>query len=782
MRAFSPFRLPPISTPASKQSSAVEKQFSCSSGALAWYITVVLTLCANAWSADSVEVRAVDGAPTLVVDGQPIPAHMFFNATSDRKLIADSLAKSFADAGIHLHQFDVKIDWREDFDKLDPATEATRHAGIGTRLRALAKLDPEALVLLRVQLSAPQTWAEDHPDEILTYQDGTRIFHSKWNSCHSYASKMWRKEAGERLAALIEHLQRSGLEKHVLGYMLFAGWSGEWNFYKQNRGDLSDKRYTALSNMTIDHSPAMRTAFREFLHRKYNTDDLLRKAWHSDSATLASAEPPTEEQVLALLPKQLNDPTTCANVSDYFECNSQQVTDSLLHFSRVAKKTSPRRIAGAFFGEFMYAHIGGTRARQRAGHADFDRVMASRDIDFICSPQSYQSRSLGGHSPSMCLVGSARLHGKLVWYEFDQPTHLALHPPEKTIVPNSDVPQNLAETRALMRRGFGYVLANRIGLWWWDQAGRWGKAVEGGVWYKSDEVRAEFALYQRIWKRALQAPQVLPRPEIAVIYDPRQCFFQQSSWRDLSYDLIHRQLDALGKMGAPYDIYSLADVDAGELDGYKLYIMWNAFHLTDPQATTLKRLTRREGVTTLWFYAPGYLSPGGLVPARVSDLTGMGVTQVENLSSFEMEPTQALDPGGDHSLPFGRSKPILPAWQGSDGKVLATYKDTTIPAAAMIARDGWRSFYFASAPLPAWVLHRVAALAGCHQYVDGDDVVYVAQSHIVIHTAKPGRHVLRLPGELKVKDSATGQILSERTRRIELTCDGPTTWLLEVSR
>ncbi len=722
----------------------------------------------------------MDGEPTLVVDGRPIPAHMFFNATWDRKLVADSLAQSFADAGIHLHQFDTSMDWREDFDKLNPAGEAAQYAGLDARLRALARLDPNVLVLLRVHLYAPQTWADAHPDEILTYQDGTRIFHSKWNACHSYASKVWRREAGKRLAALIRHLQRAGLEKHVLGYLLFAGWSGEWNFYRQKRGDLPGKRYAALSNMAVDHSPAMAAAFREFLRRKYGTDERLRQAWRSEEVTLASATPPTEELVRALLPNQLNDPTACAIASDYFECNAQQVADSLLHFARVAKQASPRRITGAFFGEFMFSHIGGSRARQRTGHADFDRVMASRDIDFLCSPQSYQSRRLGGHSPSMCLVGSARLHGKLVWYEFDQPTHLAPKPPGKAQVPNRNVPQNLAETRALMRRGFGYALTNGLGLWWWDQAGRWGKAVEGGVWYKSDDVRAEFALYQRIWRRALQAPRVLPRPEIAVIYDPRQCFFQQSSWRDLSYDLIFRQLDALGKMGASYDIYSLADADA--LDGYKLYIVWNAFALTDAQAATLKRLTRRPGVTTLWFYAPGYLSPRGLVPARVSDLTGMSVAKVENLSSFQMEPTQALDPGGVHPVPFGRAKPVAPAWQVTGGEALAIYQGTTTPAAAMVARDGWRSFYFASAPLPSWVLRRVAAAAGCHQYVDGDDIVYVGRSHIVVHTAKPGRHVLRLPRELRVTDAATGRRLSDRTRRIELTCGRPTTWLLEVAR
>ena len=758
-----------------------------------------LALCGAVWAADSVEVRTVGGTPALLVDGRAVPAHMLFNATWDRILVADSLAKAFRDAGIHLHQFDASMDWSDDFEGLDPATEAKQYRGLDERIRALAQMDPDVLVLLRTHLYARQTWAEAHPDEILTYQDGTKIFHSKWNACHSYASVLWRREAGRRLAALIQHLQRSGLEKHVLGYLLFAGWSGEWNFYRQHRGELPGKRFAELSNMTVDHSPAMAAAFRGFLRKKYGTDEGLQRAWQSDAASLAQAAPPTEEQVRAALPNQLNAGGGCCVASDYFECNAQQVGDALLHFARVAKAASPRRITGAFFGEYMFAHIGGNRTAQRSGHAELDRVLASPDLDFLCSPQAYQSRGLGGHSPSMCLVDSARLHGKLVWYEFDQPTHLAPKPPDEAPVPNCDVPQNLAETRALMRRGFGYGLTKGLGIWWWDQAGRWGKAVEGGVWYRSDEVRAEFALFQRIWLRTLRAPRVLPRPEIAVLYDPRQCFFQQPSWRDLSYDLIYRQLDALGKMGASYDVYSLGD--AGQIQGYKLYIVWNAFGLTPAQATVLTQLTHREGVTTLWFYAPGYLDPtgrsswspdhdtmvrsGGRAEQRAqrcAALTGMEVTVARGLGSLQMKPTGLLDPGGAHPEPFGREKPVQPAFHVSGGRTLATYAGTDRPAAAMVEREGWRSVHFASAPLPSWVLRFVAKSAGCHQYAEGDEVVYVGRSHLTVHTAEPGRHRLRLPCALTVRDAVTGRTLSSGAQEITLECSGPTTWLLEVSR
>jgi len=739
------------------------------------FSAVILTLQPMLWAADTVHVRDIDGVPALLVDGERVPPHMLFNATWDTRLVADSLAQSFARAGIHLHQFDANLDWRDDFDQIEEVTAAQRYRGLDERLRALSKIDPEVLVLLRVHVSPPHSWGDRHPAEILTFEDGTRITKNRWMACHSYASSLWRQQAGARLTALIRHLQANKLERQVLGYLIFAGWSGEWNFFRQTRGDLPGKRYAELSNMAVDHSPAMAHAFRAFLLQKYAVDSALRSAWRSESVSLAAVTPPTENQVRGSLPKQLNDPRVCAVAADYFECNAKQVADSLLHFAGIAKRSSPDRICGAFFGEYLFSHIGGNRTPQRDGHAELTRVLASPDIDFICSPQSYQARQLGGYSPSMCLVDSARLHGKLVWYEFDQPTHLSKKPrPGVT-------PANLAETRALMRRGFGYALTKGMGLWWWDQEGRWGKAVEGGVWYASDEIRSEFALYQRAWQRALtQQDRVLPRPEIAVIYDPGSCLWQQSSWRDLSYDLIYRQVDALGKMGAPYDIFSLDDL--ARINGYRLYIVLNPFHLTHEQTTLLKQLVHRPGVTTLWFYAPGYLSPDGLKPSRVSELTGLNVTQIAPLPKALMSPSSRLVAAPQTSDSFGREKSLDPTFRVDGGQCLATYEGTGVPAGAAVKRDGWQSFYFASAPLPGWLLRDIVRAAGCHQYVTNDDVVYVGPAHLVLHTARAGGHEIRLPKPATVKRALTGEVVAENAASIRLECNGPRTWIFELGR
>ena len=54
-------------------------------------------------------------------------------------------------------------------------------------------------------------------------------------------------------------------------------------------------------------------------------------------------------------------------------------------------------------------------------------MLASPDIDFVCSPTSYAFRQLGGAGTShfMSLVGSVKLHGKLWFDENDIRTSLS---------------------------------------------------------------------------------------------------------------------------------------------------------------------------------------------------------------------------------------------------------------------------------------------------------------------------------------------------------------------
>jgi len=727
---------------------------------------IVSSIAPSVRAAESVRISQVDGRPALLVDGRPTPPHMHFNTSWNPRVVADDLAQSFAEADIHLHQFDVNLDWNADYGRVDLEDVGGRYRSVDERISAIVGIDAEALILLRVHLNPPVAWGAEHPDQVLTAEDGTKITYSKWSAAVSYASELWRAEAGNRLATLIDHLQGSGLERHVLGYLLFAGWSGEWNFFRQEKGDLPGARYAQLANMATDHSPAMQRAFRTFLDSKYRTNAALHRAWARDDEGLEDARVPTETEVYDALPDQINDPRLCSRVSDYFACASQQVSTSLLHFASVAKGKSPDRITGAFYGEYLFAAIGGNRELLRTGHGDFQRVVTSRNVDFLVTPNCYQSRGLGGHSPSMTLTGSAQRHGKLIWYEYDQPTHLGKR---------DDAPRDMAETRALMRRAFAYCLCEDLGIWWWDQESRCTDAVEGGVWYRDPDVRREFAEYQRLWRRSLGRDRSSVA-EIAVIYDPASCLYQRPTWDDLTRDLIYGQVDALGKLGAPYNLFCVSDLE--KLDGYKLYVVWNACYLTDRQLERLRRLARRPGVTMVWWYAPGCLGPNGLDVRRMSSLVGMGLERIGDAGAAQARPVSAADAG----QLLGRDAGFSPlfAVTGAD-RPLVRYELPGGPVAVgVVERDGWRSVYMGTAPVPAEFLRQIVRMAGVHQYVERDDVVYANASYVAIHAVSPGMRVIRLPRRRTVTDAFTGQVVARESDRFPVSIAGPETRLFEL--
>ena len=724
------------------------------------------------WGADSVTVDVAGGLPVLLVDDQPVPPHMHFNTSWDAAVVSDGLARAFAAGGVHLNQFDVNLDWQADYDQITPEIDAKRYAGLDKRLRALVEIDSKALVLLRVHMHPPVPWGKEHPAEILAFEDGTPITASKWSAATSYASEVWREQAGTRLTALIRHLQHTNLEDHVLGYLPFAGQTGEWNFFRQTKGDLPGARWAKLANMSVDHSPAMQRAFRQFLERKYRQPEALATAWGDPQVTFPTASAPTEAEVYAALPAQLNDPQACARVVDYFTCLAQQLSDSLLHFAACAKASSPQRICGAFFGEYLFAAIGGNREILRTGHGMLERVLSCPDIDFIVTPNCYQSTAPGRHSPSMTIVGSALRRGKLVWYEYDQPTHL---------VRSRKGLKDMSHTRALMRRAFGYALCGNLGLWWWDQESRCTNAVAEGVWFRGPEVRAEFALYQRVWRQALRRDRA-SISQIAVVYDPSSCLYQRPAWKDFTRALIFDQVDALGKLGAPYDILLLSDIQ--DARPYKLYIIWNAFYLDDAQRQALRQVTRRPGTTTLWLYAPGYLGPGGCSTQAVADLVGMQMAQapegtLARANTLPHEAFAGLDP-----LQFGPDTAITPLLGIiGDATPLAAFEQAMDLGAAALREDrDWRTVYCATAPVPAAFLRAIARRAGGHQYTGGDDIIYANASYLALHTNTAGLKVISLPHPATVRDAFTAEVIATGATQFEVQSAGPQTHLFAIDR
>ena len=74
----------------------------------------------------------------------------------------------------------------------------------------MLQANPKALLLPRIGMDPPAWWRQAHPDDVMQWEDGRR------ESC-VVASPQYRRDAAERLAALVTHLEEK-FGDHVAGY------------------------------------------------------------------------------------------------------------------------------------------------------------------------------------------------------------------------------------------------------------------------------------------------------------------------------------------------------------------------------------------------------------------------------------------------------------------------------------------------------------------------------------------------------------------------------------
>ena len=160
----------------------------------------------------------------------------------------------------------------------------------------------------------------------------------------------------------------------------------------------------------------------------------------------------------------------------FLQYASAHVADDVAYLAHVAKEETGGCVAvGAFYGYALEvtSSLHGTHA--------LDLLLESRDVDFICSPNSY----IGTRDPDldwteMYAADSVRLHGKLCRQECDVRTYLTRTLGE--CAPEYD-PQNhmtapiwqpIADKEtsvAQMRKSFCRQLVKGNGFWWFDMWG-----------------------------------------------------------------------------------------------------------------------------------------------------------------------------------------------------------------------------------------------------------------------------------------------------------------------
>ncbi len=281
----------------------------------------------------------------------------------------------------------------------------------------------------------------------------------------------------------------------------------------------------------------------------------------------------------------------------------------------------------------------------------------------------------------------------------------------------------------------------------------------GKSWYADENIIAEVNRFSRLGELRRDMD-MSSCAQIAAVYDAKS-FFVTRHWRaeapfpkgGVNVDYFTRwfmdsQGRAFHRLGAPVDFVYRFDLTPNDSRKYRLLFMVNLFCLTSDEVSYLREIFRNSGVTVVWYYAPGFVTPEKL-----------DLTQMERLTGFHFD--LITEPGPmliqarfDNELQFGVKSPQYPrfAVNDDDAMELGYWMDCHEVAFAYKEVEGWSSVYVGSAPLPAEILRWLAKRAGAELWSTQPDIVMATQDAAMIVATSEGERTFTLPKPMTALD------------------------------
>lgn len=388
---------------------------------------------------------------------------------------------------------------------------------------------------------------------------------------HAASDPQWLKVTTEWMLDFIAYSERKYGDR-IEAYILSGGGTSEW--YEYDRGKSSRVKNAAW------------------------------RAWCKNNGFAFGEDVPAESALKkAAFENVIYDPATEMEKIQYWRFHNEVIAEAVLHFARAARPNIGReKELGVFFGYYMVSDS----KLVSFGHLDYERVMASPDLDFFISPGTYNDRMIGGGSGPQLVDGTLLRHGKRYLHEIDHRTHGVSGSPG-----SENRWKTQAEDNAGLTREAAFALINHASLWWFDM---W------GGWYPNEETRQLIGRLKKVSDAYVsdRSPSVA---EALLVADPQSAYGVNEKMPHAS--AMARQFrEKVARAGAPYDIYSFNDLEAVDLSRYKVVFLPATLLITPERAEILRRHVLKDGRTVVWVYAPGISDGKSLDVARVKQWTG----------------------------------------------------------------------------------------------------------------------------------------------------------------
>lgn len=677
-------------------------------------------------------VRAVPSRKVIVAFYRPGASFTFLGGPGG---VFEDQIKLAAEVGVNFVSFHIPLPWPKpgepvDWRSVDGACERVLYT------------NPKALLLPRIGMGPPSWWLDAHPEARMLWEDGPH------RNYYDIASPDYRRDAAERLAALVTHLEET-LGDHIAGYHPCGQNTGEW-FYFDSWGH-------ALNG----YSEANLVAWRQWLTQRYGSDAQLRTAWGDDKVSLETAQVPTPEARHAAPAGIFRDPATERALIDFNEFQQQAMADCVGELAHAVRRASGGRKLVVFFYGYVFEFAALDTGPATSGHYALRQVLSSPDIDVLCSPISYFDRGLGGSAPAMTAAESVALADKMWLYEDDTATYLSTG----TAPGYRERVKTLEETNNLLVRNVAQEALRNFGTWWMD--------LGATGWFRDARMWAEMERLRPLDEALLARPMPY-RPPLAAVLDERSMLRVAAGGSAVTRPGIYEVRAPLARTGAPYGQYLLDDVASGKVDA-QVYVFLNAWCLSGSQRENLLKATR--GKARLWCYAPGYFDELQPSPEAMHELTGFRLKPVSPEKAWATPTARGESLG--LKTPFGVSQPLRPLFATTDAEaneILATYPDGSAAIALRASGDGL-SVFVGVPGLSSELLRLVAREAGVHLFTDKDCNVWSNGPFLVLHAPAEEEYPIDTGVPGPVTDMLSGKVIGQGPR-LSLTLKGGETRVL----
>ncbi len=543
---------------------------------------------------------------------------------------------------------------------------------------------PDAYVFINVHLDVRAWWLEENPGNANSFTHLSQIA----------GNEKWKQDTADYLKALIAHVEEK-YDDFVLGYFLLGGHTTEW---------FSDYDYEETHPVKLD------------AYRRYTGDENIII--------------PTKEELEKPEDQIFLDPQKDKAIIEYRKFHNELIADLVIYYAHSAQEVlQHKKVVGLFFGyimELLDARI------WNAGHLAGDKVYRCEDIDLIATPSSYQFREYDDASAYMLLSDSIELNGMMYFDSFDHMTFKVpdLATEERRICGDNEVMTAMAELSKMrkdllttrkktidgMRREFLQRYSKRTGMWWFDM-------LEG--WFYDDGLMDEIGEIVKKSNR-LMGKERRSNSEVAVFVSCESLYYVNKCSK-INTELICNQRDALARMGAPYDLYSLNDIDRINADQYKVMIFLDAYYMTDEQREYINSKIKKDNRTLVFVSGCDCISDSGFSKENMEKMCGFKLEQLEK----DEKSINACD-----SI-YGYSEAKTPTWYINEDIVpLGRYSVSRKCGLAKKEFDGYTSYFSGVGNISASVFRYILKNAGVFIYAENDTAVYVNSGAIGVYNTR----------------------------------------------